>query len=114
MLAIRHGKLKTQLSWLGRSIQWSLKSEIWKATQEMYSNFENTPQCFKIRSTLRNTKQGTKSVTEYYSRLIELWQKMDLFYTIPWKCADDGVLYNKILEKDRVFLFLSRFKQRSR
>lgn len=51
------------------------------------------------------------SVTECYNRLIDLWQEMDLFYTIPWKCAEYGVLYNKVREKDRIFDFLQGLKK---
>ena len=31
---------------------------------------------------------------------------MDLFYIIKWKCSEDGILYNQILEKEKVFDFL--------
>ena len=31
---------------------------------------------------------------------------MDLFYIVNWKCSEDSDLYNKMIEKDRVFDFL--------
>nr|KYP62484.1 hypothetical protein KK1_017020 [Cajanus cajan] len=80
--------------------------EIWTTVQEMYSDLQNSAQCFEIRSALRNTQQGNKSVTEYFNMLVELWQEMDLFYTVSWKCSEDKLLYDQMLEKERVFDFL--------
>jgi len=31
---------------------------------------------------------------------------MDLFYEIRWECSADGMKYNKMVEKERVFDFL--------
>ena len=63
--------------------------------QEIYSDMKNTAQSFQIRSTIRTTRQGNNSVTEYYNALTELWQEMDLFHEIKWGCAEDGKKYEK-------------------
>ncbi|KAL7593058.1 hypothetical protein Lser_V15G32577 [Lactuca serriola] len=92
---------------IGRTyLYYNTAHEIWKAVQEMYSDLENTSQCFEIRSALRSTNQGGRSVTEYYNVLTELWQEMDVFYHINWSCPQDGTLHAKMLEKDRIFDFL--------
>ena len=80
--------------------------EVWDVVQEIYSDLKNTAQCFEIRSAIWNTKQGNSSVTEYYNRLLELWQEMDLFYDPNWECKADSLKYSKMLEKERVFDFL--------
>ncbi|XP_050204868.1 uncharacterized protein LOC126654907 [Mercurialis annua] len=85
--------------------------EIWDAVKEMYSDLEDISQSFEIRSKIRNTRQSTSSVTEYFNTLSELWQEIDLFHNINWKCPDDGVLYSKMLEKDRIFDFLQGLNQ---
>lgn len=36
--------------------------EIWDAVQEIYSDLENTSQCFEIRSKIRNTRWGNLTV----------------------------------------------------
>lgn len=46
--------------------------EIWEVVQEIYSDMENTPQSFQIRSTIQTIRQGNNSVTKYYNALIEL------------------------------------------
>ena len=61
--------------------------EIWDTVQEMYSDLENTSQCFEIRSAIRTTRQDNLNVTEYYNILIELWHETDLFYNVNWECV---------------------------
>ena len=81
-------------------------SEIWEAVKETYSNFGNAGQLFEIKTQLRKAKQGEKSVTQYYTDLKTLWQEFDLFYEYKWNCAHDSALFNKTIEKERVFDFL--------
>ena len=47
--------------------------DIWDAVREMYSDLENISQSFEICSAIRNTRQGTTFVTEYFNTLLELW-----------------------------------------
>ncbi|EOY17116.1 Cysteine-rich RLK (RECEPTOR-like protein kinase) 8 [Theobroma cacao] len=80
--------------------------EIWDMAHEMYSDLENSAQCFEVRSALRSTKQGNLSVTEYFNTLTKLWQEMDMFYETNWHCHEDSLKYKQMLEKERVFDFL--------
>ena len=80
--------------------------EVWDTVQEMYSNLEDISQSFEIRSRIRNTWQGTLSITKYFNTLSELWYQIDLFHNIEWKCSDDRVQYNKMVERDWIFDFL--------
>ena len=41
-------------------------------------------------------------MTEYYNVLVALWQEIDLFNTIQWKCTPDSKLYSQMLEKERL------------
>lgn len=68
---------------------------------EMYSDLDNS--CFKIRSALRNTKQGNFLVTEYFNTL---WQKMDMFNKVDWHCAKNSLNISKCLTKSRFLTFL--------
>ncbi|PON60453.1 LOW QUALITY PROTEIN: hypothetical protein PanWU01x14_152500 [Parasponia andersonii] len=58
-------------------------------------------------------KQGDLNVTEYFNTLSNLWQELDLFQEIEWHCKEDGLKYQKQVEKERVFDFLHGLKQRS-
>nr|KYP46491.1 hypothetical protein KK1_031896 [Cajanus cajan] len=68
--------------------------EIWTTVQEMYSDLQNSTQYFEIRSALCNTQK-----------------EMDLFYTVSWKCFEDKLLYDQMLEKERVFDFRQGTKE---
>lgn len=90
---------------IGRTyIFYKTTKEVWDAVQSLYSDMEI---CFEVRSALRTTRQGNNSVTDYYNILSELWQEIDLYYDINWECTKDGVKYAKMVEKERVFDFLS-------
>lgn len=69
---------------------------------------ESSQQVSMFRNPISLVKHETMimSVKEYYNRLIDLWKEMALVYTIPCRYADDGVQYNKILEKDQILDFL--------
>ena len=80
--SIRKAKNSIVMAWLINSMEpkigktylfYKTTKEIWEAVQEIYSDIENNAQCFQIQSTIRMTRQGTNSVTEYYNTLIELW-----------------------------------------
>ncbi|KAJ9541315.1 hypothetical protein OSB04_027821 [Centaurea solstitialis] len=81
-------------------------ADLWKAIHETYSDLENSSQVFEIKTKLRDQRQGSLSVTEYYSVLCTLWQELDLFYPNEWKCTSDVKLYAQRVEKERVFDFL--------
>lgn len=70
------------MAWLVNSMEpkvgrtylfYKIASKIWNVVQEIYSNLENTVQSFQVQSTIRSTKQGNNTVTEYYNTLTELW-----------------------------------------
>lgn len=84
-------------------LDYKTAKDVWDTIQELYSDVENTAQCFEVWFAIRMTRQGNSSVTEYYTTLTELWQEMDSFYEIKWHCKEDSVQYNKRLEKKRVF-----------
>jgi len=48
--------------------------EIWEATREAYSHFENTSELFEIESILDDLRQGESQVTQYFN-----WISVTLF-----------------------------------
>lgn len=56
---------------------------------------------------MRETKQGSLTVTQYFGILTKLWQELNLFLESDWNCSHDSVKYTKMLEKERVFEFLA-------
>lgn len=46
----------------------------WDATWRMYSDLGNASQVFELRSKLKEMKQGTKFVTQYFFDLQDIWK----------------------------------------
>ena len=63
-----------------RYLWFKTAKEVWDAARQRYSNLGNASQIFEIRSKLKEMKQGSKSVTQYFSDLQDLWQELDLFF----------------------------------
>ncbi|RVW97656.1 Retrovirus-related Pol polyprotein from transposon TNT 1-94 [Vitis vinifera] len=80
--------------------------EIWDAARETYSNIDNTSATFEIKSILQDLRQGDSTVTEYFNILARYWQQLDIYEELVWKCPEDGLLYKKVIEKERIYKFL--------
>ncbi|RVW89522.1 hypothetical protein CK203_043570 [Vitis vinifera] len=87
---------------------WKLENtkEIWDAARETYSNIDNTSAIFEIKSILQDLRQGDSTVTEYFNILTRYWQQLDIYEELVWKCPEDGLLYKKVIEKERIYKFL--------
>ncbi|CAH9120755.1 unnamed protein product [Cuscuta epithymum] len=86
---------------------YSTAAEIWEAAGITFSSSENTSEVFETESILHELRQGDMSVTQFFTSLNKLWQKIDLIDTHRWKCPEDEKLFRSIVEKKRVFKFLS-------
>lgn len=43
----------------------------------------------------------------YFNSLTTLWQELDMFNNHQWKCQEDAALYRTIVEKERIYDFVS-------
>ena len=48
--------------------------DLWDEVQETYSDLGNATQMFEIKTKLKDIKQGSYSVTQYYNILQNAWQ----------------------------------------
>ncbi|RVW40843.1 Retrovirus-related Pol polyprotein from transposon RE1 [Vitis vinifera] len=80
--------------------------EIWDVARETYSNIDNTSAIFEIKRILQDLRQGDSTVTEYFNILTRYWQQLDIYEELVWKCPEDGLLYKKVIEKERIYKFL--------
>ena len=81
--------------------------DVWDAIQETYSDVENASQIFELKTRLWQMKQGDREVTEYYTKMLGLWQDLDLICEEEWECTGDNVSLKKKIENKRVFEFLA-------
>ncbi|XP_044463243.1 uncharacterized protein LOC123194143 [Mangifera indica] len=80
--------------------------EVWEAVKETYSNKDNISERFRIEGVLHEMKQGDLTVIEYFNKLSHLWQQVDIFNKLNWKCNDDGAVFKLYLKEMRIFKFL--------
>ena len=72
----------------------------------MHSDLGNVSQGFEIHSKLKEMKQGSQSVTQYYTDIEDTWQELDLFLDDDSVCANYNEKHRQNLEKERVYNFL--------
>lgn len=80
---------------------------IWDAVQEHYSDLENASQVFEIKNKLKDIRQESMSITEYYNTLQTLWQELDLHYEADWGDLEGNIKFKEHLEKERLYEFLA-------
>ncbi|XP_019052206.1 PREDICTED: uncharacterized protein LOC109114308, partial [Nelumbo nucifera] len=106
----------TVIEWLVNSMQpqisqhylWmNLAKEIWGSVAETYSQKLNVAKAYKLMSDVKNLRQGEKSLVAYFSTLKSLWQEIDLIEAVTWDNPNDAETYRKLVEKNRVFEFLT-------
>lgn len=81
--------------------------EIWDAITLAYSDLQYSSQVFELRNRTRDLTQGNQTVTQYFNSLKKLWKELNLFNNLAWKDPDDGIMYNRMLARDRVSDFLA-------
>lgn len=81
--------------------------EMWDAARKMYSDLGNTSQIFELRLKLKELKIGSKSVTQYFSDLQDLWQELDIFLEENPMCTECSIKTRHNIENERVFDFLA-------
>ena len=84
----------------------SMTKAIWDTTKRNCSHLGNAAQIFELKSRVKEMKQGTMDVTQYYNYIQTIWQELDLFYESELGCKACSVKYKKMIEKKRVFVLL--------
>ena len=70
-------------------------------------DLENASQVFEIKNKLKDSRQGSLDITEYYNVLQTLWLELDMHYEADWGDLDSNVKFKKHLEKERLYDFLA-------
>ncbi|XP_075079811.1 uncharacterized protein LOC142165075 [Nicotiana tabacum] len=80
---------------------------IWNSTKRTYSRKGNDAHVFEIRNKIHATKQGKLTITDYYFELTGLWKAIYYYQDLQAKCINDAVLFQKLVEKERIYDFLA-------
>ncbi|RVX13447.1 hypothetical protein CK203_020911 [Vitis vinifera] len=81
--------------------------DVWDAIRETYSDAENASQIFELKMRLWQMKQRDREVMKYYTKMLGLWQDLDLNCEEEWECMSDNVRFKKKMENEKVFKFLA-------
>ncbi|XP_040935279.1 uncharacterized protein [Gossypium hirsutum] len=81
--------------------------EMWDAIKENYLDLGNTSQVFEIKLKLKDIRQGTLEVTQYYNNLKILWQELDMYYEVDWGEGLEHTKFMDHLNKERLYEFLA-------
>ncbi|KAI3456023.1 hypothetical protein Pfo_012686 [Paulownia fortunei] len=81
--------------------------DVWEVVRDFYSDLENSPQIFDLKTQLWQSKQGEREVTIYYNELVTLWQELDQCYDDDWENPNDCARHKKREKNDRLYMFLA-------
>ncbi|GMJ09197.1 hypothetical protein HRI_004588900 [Hibiscus trionum] len=81
--------------------------DMWDAIKENYSDLGNASQIFEIKLKLKDIRQGTLEVTQYYNNLKVLWQELDMYYEVDWGEGEEHTKFMTHLNKERLYEFLA-------
>ncbi|TYH94701.1 hypothetical protein ES332_A12G057400v1 [Gossypium tomentosum] len=97
------------MAWLINSIQPHISgtyllldniAKIWNATSLTYSHVGNDIQIFEIQNKVHITNQGEMTISQYFSELGGLWQKLDYYQDFQAGCTRDAVKFQKLVGKE--------------
>lgn len=107
------------MSWLWSSMQPEISKnymflptamEIWEAVRQSYSKVQDAAVIYELKTKASTTKQGNRSVTEYYNLMRGLWLEIDHNLNIQMRCPEDANTLQNHMERDRIFEFFGRFE----
>lgn len=102
------------LSWISSTVANNLLTTIvyasnakrvWEDFKERFDK-SNLTRIYQLWTEVATLKQGTDSVTEYYSKLRDLWDEYDVLVPSPSCKCDDAKPYIEHLHQQRLIMFL--------
>ncbi|GFS44925.1 hypothetical protein Acr_00g0092930 [Actinidia rufa] len=89
----------------------TMAKDIWDTLADIYSRKGNMAQIFDLKWIIERQNQDEKTVLQYFTSLIGLWQTFDHYQDWNPICAADIASYQKLVERDRIFKFLTGLNQ---
>ncbi|XP_071729035.1 uncharacterized protein [Rutidosis leptorrhynchoides] len=81
--------------------------EIWKALSKAFHDGSNELQVFALNQKVFTSKQNSRTLSEYYGELSEIFQELDHRDKVTMKDPDDVEAYRKAIDRLRVHIFLA-------
>ena len=81
--------------------------DIWETVRQTCSKVRDVAHIYEIKTEIGATKQGTFSITEYYTITKNSWLELNYYQNIKMNCSKDAAMMLKYVEKERIFDFLT-------
>lgn len=81
--------------------------DIWEAVSQTFFVGKDASQIYELRCRAYETRQNSKSLTEYYAALQLIWQELDHLRPCAMQCTTDASTMKKQVEEDRLYDFLA-------
>ncbi|XP_034223843.1 uncharacterized protein LOC117634050 [Prunus dulcis] len=100
------------LSWLAHSVEPDLAKsvvhaktahQVWQDFQDQFSQ-KNAPTIYQIQKSIASLSQGPMPVSEYYTKLKDLWDELETYQTLL--ICNQMKAHNEQKEEDRMMQFL--------
>ena len=79
--------------------------------ETLYSSGRDGLQIFDLIVKANKIQQGTNTIETYYGKLLMIWKEIDRRQPNPMKDPDDIIVYNQLIQKNRLYQFLAGIHQ---
>ncbi|KAK3436701.1 hypothetical protein EUGRSUZ_C01532 [Eucalyptus grandis] len=97
---------------IGNFIRYPTAKAVWDAVATTFFNGTNVSQVYNLKRRLTQMKQVGIPIEEYYNDLQGLWREVYFLRPNPMTGAHDIDIYDTLVQKDRVCLFLDGLDDR--
>ena len=87
-------------------IQYPIVKEVWDTITIIFFDGSDTTQVYELQWRVSRLRQNGGSLEKFYNELQGLWREIDFWRPNPMECPKDLQRYTRILQEERVYVFL--------
>ena len=84
---------------------------LWQGIERLYSSGRDDLQIFDLTVKANKIQQGTDTIETYHNKLLMIWKEIDRRQPNPMKDPGDIIVYNQLIQKNRLYQFLAGIHQ---
>ena len=89
-------------------LDFPIAKTLWQGIETLYGSGRDDLQIFDLSVKTNKIQQGTDPIEKYYSKLFMLWKEIDRRQPNPMKDPNDIIIYNQLIQQNRLYQFLAR------
>jgi gag-polypeptide of LTR copia-type len=99
-------------SLIGNFLPYSTAKEMWDAVCTTFFDGSDLSQVLDLKRRINRVKQHGGTIENYYTQLQGFWKELDIRRPNPMGCSSDIDRYKKVIQDDRVLIFLDGLDDR--